>query len=299
MSDNSKVTIATPQNEYASLRRFNLFMGFLHLVQSVLMFVLSKESLIDIKLWLPIIDTAQRTSNLQSEKWYSVNLGYTISSFLLLSAIAHFITILPNVYEWYLKNLKQKINLIRWYEYALSSSVMVYVIAIQCGIRDGFTLFLLCGVNACMNLFGAMMEMHNSALRKLSVLKQTGNSDIEKVQMDLDDDQNFKPNWAGFVYGSFAGILPWVVMGTYFFVSLNRLGSAENLPQRVKDVLNTVRFIFPTLFVFFNLFAINMVLQYKRVWKWKKYLFGEKAYIILSLLAKSFLAWFIWGGTLR
>jgi hypothetical protein len=42
-----------------------------------------------------------------------------------------------------------------------------------------------------------------------------------------------------------------------------------------------------------------MVLQYKRVWKWKKYLFGEKAYIILSLLAKSFLAWFIWGGTLR
>ncbi|MBC7471727.1 MAG: hypothetical protein H7196_00470 [candidate division SR1 bacterium] len=67
----------------------------------------------------------------------------------------------------------------------------------------------------------------------------------------------------------------------------------------LKDTLNTVRFGFPGLFFFFNLFAINMVLQYKGIGKWKNYLFGEKVYIILSLLAKSFLAWFVWGGTLR
>ena len=285
--------------EYKNLRKWNIVMGLLHLVQGLFMVFLSKETLTEISLWLPKIDASQRAATLVAEKWYSVNLGYTISAFLFLSAIAHFVTVLPNVYEWYLKNLKYKINLIRWYEYAISSSVMVYVIAIQCGIRDGFTLMLLCGVNAAMNLFGASMEMHNSALRKLSVLKQTGNSDIEKVEFDLDEDKEFKPNWSNFIYGCFAGILPWIVMGTYFFVSLDRLGDVEELPQRVKDVLNTVRFIFPTLFVFFNLFAINMILQYKKVGPWKKYLFGEKAYIILSLLAKSFLAWFIWGGTLR
>jgi hypothetical protein len=299
MSDKSKVTISTAQSQYASLRRFNLFMGFLHLIQSILMFVLSKESLVDIKLWLPVIDAQQRTANLQPEKWYSVNLGYTISSFLLISAIAHFVTILPNVYEWYLKNLKLKVNLIRWFEYAISSSVMVYVIAILCGIQDGFLLFMLVVANASMNLFGAAMEMHNSALRQLSALKLTGQSDVTKVEMDFDDDKTFRPNWSSFIFGSFAGLMPWVVMGVYFFVSLDRLGDVENLPQRAKDALNTVRFIFPALFVFFNLFAINMVLQYKRVWKWKKYIFGEKTYIVLSLLAKSFLAWFIWGGTLR
>lgn len=286
-------------DQFKNLRLWNGVMGALHLIQGIFMVVLSKERLTEISLWLPKIDPSQRSSTLTAEKWYSVNLGYTISLFLFLSAIAHFITILPNVYEWYLNNLKYKVNLIRWFEYAISSSVMVYVIAIQCGIRDGMTLLLLFGINACMNLFGATMEMHNSALRKLSVLKQTGNSDIEKVEMDLDDDKQFKPDWSSFIYGCFAGILPWVVMAIYFFVSLDRLGKVDELPQRVKDVLNTVRFIFPTLFVFFNLFAINMVLQYKRIGPWKKYLFGEKAYIILSLLAKSFLAWFIWGGTLR
>jgi hypothetical protein len=287
------------QNDYKNLRLWNGIMGSLHLIQGLFMVFLSKENVTDISLWLPKIDITQKAASLQPEKWYSVNLGYTISSFLFLSAIAHFVTILPGVYEWYLKNLKYKINLIRWYEYALSSSVMVYVIAIECGIRDGFTLMLLCGLNAAMNLFGAAMEMHNSALRKLSVLKQTGNSDIEKVDFDLDEDSTFRPNWSTFLYGCFVGILPWIVMGTYFFVSLNRLGDVQDLPQKVKDVLNTVRLIFPILFVFFNLFAINMILQYKRVGAWKKYLFGEKAYIILSLLAKSFLAWFIWGGTLR
>jgi hypothetical protein len=42
-----------------------------------------------------------------------------------------------------------------------------------------------------------------------------------------------------------------------------------------------------------------MFLQYKQVGKWKEYIWGEKMYILLSLIAKSFLAWFIWGGTLR
>lgn len=286
--------------EYKNLFKWNLIMGILHFVQGLFMVFLSnKEIITNISLWLPKIEANRRIVNLQPQEWYSVNLGYVISSFLFLSALAHFITILPRVYDWYLKNLKNKINLIRWYEYALSSSVMVYVIAIQCGIRDGMTLLLLVGLNACMNLFGASMEMHNSSLRQLSILKQTGKSDIEMVDMDLDEDQNFKPNWTHFIYGCFAGILPWFVMATYFFVTLDRVGNVEELPQRVKDVLNTVRFIFPALFVFFNLFAINMILQYKRIGKWRKYLFGEKAYIILSLLAKSFLAWFIWGGTLR
>jgi hypothetical protein len=41
-----------------------------------------------------------------------------------------------------------------------------------------------------------------------------------------------------------------------------------------------------------------MVLQYKKVGRWKDYLFGERAYIVLSLSAKTVLAWLIWTGTL-
>ena len=54
----------------------------------------------------------------------------------------------------------------------------------------------------------------------------------------------------------------------------------------------------PTLFVFFNIFAINMVLQYKKVGRWKDYLYGERVYIILSLSAKTVLCWLIFTGTL-
>jgi hypothetical protein len=42
-----------------------------------------------------------------------------------------------------------------------------------------------------------------------------------------------------------------------------------------------------------------MILQYKQVGKWKDYLYGEKVYIILSLVAKTLLAWQVFIGTLR
>jgi hypothetical protein len=191
-----------------------------------------------------------------------------------------------------LQNLQRKVNLIRWFEYAFSSSVMVYIIAILCGIRDGYILLTLVSLNASMNLFGAVMEQHNSSLRKIQLLESAQDP-------NTDEDIQLQPNWASFVYGCFAGIIPWIVMEAYFFVSLERLGDLEQLPEQAKNVLNTVKFIFPIIFVLFNLFALNMILQYKQVGPWQKYLFGERAYIVLSLLAKSILAWFIWGDTLH
>ena len=55
---------------------------------------------------------------------------------------------------------------------------------------------------------------------------------------------------------------------------------------------------FLATFIFFNTFAINMFLQYKKVGPWKNYPFGEKAYIVLSLVAKSVLGWVIVLGTM-
>jgi hypothetical protein len=57
--------------------------------------------------------------------------------------------------------------------------------------------------------------------------------------------------------------------------------------------------IFVTIAIFFNLFAVNMYLQYKQIGRWKDYLYGEKMYILLSLIAKSALAWQVFIGTLR
>jgi hypothetical protein len=43
--------------------------------------------------------------------------------------------------------------------------------------------------------------------------------------------------------------------------------------------------------IFFFCFALNQWLQYRGVGKWTNYMFGEKTYLILSLGAKSLLAW--------
>jgi hypothetical protein len=154
-------------------------------------------------------------------------------------------------------------NPARFYEYALSSSLMIVLIGMLVGLWDLGALILIFGLNATMNLFGIMMELHNQTTERT--------------------------DWTAFIYGCVAGIIPWVVIVLYF---LGALSTPEAKPPAF------VYAIIPTIFVFFNVFAVNMVLQYKKVGRWKDYLFGERVYIILSLAAKTALAWMIFAGTL-
>ena len=39
--------------------------------------------------------------------------------------------------------------------------------------------------------------------------------------------------------------------------------------------------------------------QYRRVGRWRDYLYGERVYMLLSLVAKSLLAWQVFAGTLQ
>ena len=83
--------------------------------------------------------------------------------------------------------------------------------------------------------------------------------------------------------------MPWVVIGIYLFGA----GSGDGGPP------GFVYGIFDSIFLFFNVFAIKMVLRYKKVGPWPDYLFGERVYILLSLSSKSVLAWQVFAGTLR
>ncbi len=250
------------ENKYKGLRRFNLIMGFLHLIQGILMIVLSNDTT------YPIF-TNFLTFNLETRKlvpdpklFWEVPFGIAVAIFLLISATAHFY-IATIGYKRYSSYLDRKMNPIRFYEYALSSSLMIVLIGQLVGIWDLGSIILMFFLNATMNLFGIMMEYHN---------QYTENT-----------------HWLSFVYGSVAGIVPWVVIMIYFLSALNSSGAKP--PAFVYAII-------PTIFVFFNSFAINMILQYKKVGAWKDYLVGERAYIILSLLAKTALAWMIFAGTL-
>ncbi len=257
----SDVSAARDQ-KLSGLKRFNLVMGFLHLIQGVFMILVSNDTTYPI--YTNFLNFDQATSSLlpESKLAYELRFGPAVAIFLLISAVAHFY--LSTIgYERYVRNLKRGMNPVRFYEYALSSSLMIVLIGMLAGLWDLGAIILIFGLNATMNLFGIMMELHNQTTSKT--------------------------DWTAFIYGCVAGIIPWIVIVVYFVGSIN---SGDTKPP------GFVYAIIPTLFVFFNIFALNMALQYKKVGRWQDYLFGERVYIILSLTSKSVLAWLIFAGTL-
>ena len=250
--------------KYKKLRNFNAVMGFFHFVQFGLMIALSNDTTLPVTASHLEFNPATSSLELTTNTIVDIRLGPLVALFLLISAIAHFTLASPWGYPWYVRNLKKNINYARWIEYALSSSVMIVVIAMLTGVYDVGALIPIFGVNACMNLFGLMMELHNQT---------TG-----------------KTNWTAYYCGVFAGIIPWIVIGVYL------VGASVTAAGAIPDF---VYWIFVSIALFFNIFAVNMILQYKKVGKWKDYLYGERMYIILSLVAKSLLAWQVFAGTLR
>ena len=248
--------------KFSALRRFNLIMGFLHLIQGIFMIVVSNDTTYPIFTNYLSFDIATRSLEPDPQLLYELRFGPAVAAFLLISAVAHFFLATVG-YDRYVRNLKRGMNPVRFYEYALSSSLMIVLIGMLVGLWDLGALILIFGINAMMNLFGIMMEYHNQYTERT--------------------------NWTAFIYGCIAGIIPWVVITIYF---LGAISSGDAKPPPF------VYAIIPTLFVFFNIFAINMVLQYKKVGRWRDYLFGERIYIVLSLSAKTVLAWLIFAGTL-
>lgn len=258
---------------FSYLRKFNAVMSFLHFVQAFLMLFLGltlsniKDFKLPLKVYFLSFDaTAQRLVP-DVENIGNIPIGIIISSFLFISAIAHLLVVLPRINNFYNSSLQREINYFRWFEYALSSSVMIVIIAMFFGAYDIGTIVLIIGLNATMNLLGLMMEIHNQT--------------------------TLKTNWTAFIIGSFSGAFPWAVVLLYF------LGTAFRNADSLSQIPWFVYVIFGTYFVLFNLFPVNMVLQYKKIGRWRDYLYGERAYIILSLVAKSLLAWVVFAGTLQ
>lgn len=248
---------------YKRLRVYNGVMGILHFLQGVLIFVLSSDFSLPVMTNYLTFDLSTQKLTPNPEIVTELQIGPLVALFLLLSALAHFLLTLPKIYEWYVANLKKGINYARWIEYAFSSSIMIVVIAMLVGVYDLSSLILIFSINAVMILCGLIMEVHNQSTKVT--------------------------NWVSFWVGCFAGAIPWLVVALYLFGS----GEGEYGPP------DFVYWIFFSIFLFFNTFAVNMYLQYKKTGKWKEYLWGEQMYVLLSLLAKSALAWQVFAGTLR
>ena len=92
-------------------------------------------------------------------------------------------------------------------------------------------------------------------------------------------------DWSAFWFGSLIGLVPWGLIAIY-------VAQPPTVPGFVYGI-TVVQFV-----LFFS-FAVNMSLQYAQIGWWRDYVHGEVTYIVLSLTAKSLLAWLIFANVLR
>ncbi|MGV9203543.1 MAG: heliorhodopsin HeR [Promethearchaeia archaeon] len=255
---------------YEYLKHFNRNAGILHLIQGILMVFLGT-----------ILDFAQDIYTLYTNFYMDPEtfeteilpdpqllftfeaLGIAVGSFLLISATFHLLIAYP-LNKRYNEYMDREINPLRWLEYSVSSSIMIVLIALFFSVLSFWLLVAIFFLNFNMIMFGLMMELHNEYTEKT--------------------------NWTGYILGWISGIIPWVIITAYFY------GVSSNLGEGPPDF---VYIIYWVEVILFNAFAFNMLLQYLKVGPWKDYLFGERVYIILSLVAKTLLAWLVFAGVFQ
>jgi hypothetical protein len=244
------------------LQSFNRWAGLTHLVQAITLFVILND-----QTTIPVItrffdETPDGVAPV-SQTLFEFPIALIGPIFLFISAIAHLFISSPYYVRRYEQNIAKGINPARWWEYAVSSSLMLVVLMMLGGLIELSSVVFIFTLNFIMNLMGLVMEKYNQLTHTT--------------------------NWLPFNIGVLAGIVPWIMGGLYFWVSTSNI--ADSIPVYA-------RFGFLLTFLFFNSFAINMWLQYKKIGKWKDYAYGEKSYIVLSLVSKSALGWIIVLGTL-
>lgn len=260
-------TVTEPRDQLDSgdaskLRWYNLIVGLLHLAQGIAMLVLSTDFTLPVTRAIPV---GPPGTTPDQDLWLNLPLGPAVAAFLFLAALDHLLMAAPGVNAWYNGMIASKRNYARWAEYSVSASLMVVLIAMITSVSDAAALFAIFGVNASMILFGLLQEAFVRPDRK-------------------------GVNWMPYLFGCIAGAVPWLIILMNLIFS-ETLIDGGGPPTFVYGIIIS-------LFLFFNTFSVNMVLQYKQVGKWQSYVYGEKVYIIISLIAKSLLAWQVFANVL-
>ncbi len=193
-----------------------------------------------------------------AEPLFDVRVGVAIAVFLALAAIDHLVTATV-ARGTYEADLRTGINRFRWVEYSFSATIMVLLIGFYSGITNITSVIAVAGANVAMILFGWVQERMNPPGRTTTTML---------------------PFW----FGTIAGIAPWIAIAV-------QIAGSNTVPGFVYGIV-IVQFV-----LFFS-FGLNQWLQYRGVGRWTDYVYGEKAYLVLSLAAKSLLAWQIYFPSL-
>jgi hypothetical protein len=253
------VAVEGNEKRFRRLRRLNLIATFFFAAQVVVLLIVAQPASLPVN--ISFLIEAPGAGLYDSKELFGLRIDIMVAIFLGLAAVDHFVvgTFGRKSYEG---NVAEGINPARWVEYSVSASIMVVLIAMLAGVSNLIALLMLFGINAAMILFGLVMEKVNLGRREV--------------------------DWLPFIFGCLVGALPWIGIALQFVFSS---GEGDGVPV-------FVYIIFATLFVLFNCFALNMWFAYRGRGRWRDPLFVEFAYVTLSFVAKTALAWQVYAGAL-
>ena len=181
-----------------------------------------------------------------------------------------FITALFHLYyyksEWYLKEVASGKNRLRWVEYGITASLMIFLFAIIASIKELYSTLSLVCFNIVLMSIGYFFEMSSDRPVKLSAL----------------------------IMGFFILTVTWAIIFGQFFPNVKAAkDDGVDIPGWVYGVL------FPMFFAWiaFGVIAVlNFRAYQKKGYKFSRY---EKYYIFLSYASKAFMGYYLAFGLTR
>ena len=211
-------------------------------------------------LWIAgdvIIPINHQTGPSAGTSMLDVSVGVLMAVYFLAAALNHGLSA-TLLRRTYEADLSAGRNRIRWAEFAVSAPILMLLIALYTGVADVAALVVVGAATLVMVVCCWMQEALNPPGRRTTTMV---------------------PFWSGVV----AALLPWSI------VAGQLIGAPGSQDFGVS--------IFLSLFILWASFGVNQWLQFRRVGPWSDYLYGEQTYLVLSLVAKSALAWQIVAGS--
>lgn len=255
------------ENKLTKLNYGAFILHFLSAIGLIITFsIITKDVNFDTNLWsYKITSISNDDRNIILEPYSYLNVGTKAleSILVLIFLLTAFFHLYYARSDFYKREINQGYNRIRWLEYAITSSLMIFILAILSGVKDFDTVLCLCVINA--------------------VLMSTGYF-FETSQIDLTKKLSL---FIGFSLLIFI----WFVIFRNF---ASRIKEAEEVGRKIP---NWVYGVLTPMFFWWSSFGLVALYQYyKSDNNYKKY---EKYYIILSYLSKAFMGYYLTYGMLR
>lgn len=251
------------------LYRWNIWFAIIYAFQGGFLWLVSTTHLFPVQLSYVTADpvaselAGKPIVGHAAQHLFDINMACLIAAFFFIAAIAHLAaaTVFRTRYE---ADLAKGRNTIRWINYALSGGAMLVAMGLAVGVADLGSLKMIFAFGVIASALALVMEVINQNKKKV--------------------------NWFPYGISCLAGVVPWGIYGLYLW---GAAGYGDG------GVPGFVCWMTGTVFALFVAMAAVMYLHYKQVGAWKDYLYTERMYMVISLGAKTALAWQLFAGLLR